>query len=391
MTHSAAPGKTPASETEENMKQPDKPLSIFMQAADFAARHVAMRTDLQTEQEFPADLWREMGRTGLFGAGLPESEGGDGRGYLDLLRCGEAFVRSGLNLGLGMSWIFQQMIARSVLGVFGTPEQCRQYLRAAALGDCTLSFAVSEPGRGASPKTMATKAQTQGESYLLTGEKTYLTNGPIADLFVVVAVTDDASARKGFTAFIVPRGTPGFSITPPLPLNFLKPSPHGGIQLNRCLIPKTSVLGREGNAWEDIVVPLGETEDVVMMGPVLGGMAAQLDLLKAALLEHPAAADRTLQGEWGALHALWQALRSIAYEAAGKLDRGDGSPASAGIAFARIAAEFHADVARWPQRLHIQPPERFGLLQKDMEFLEMLQKRRLQIRQEKIGAALLKT
>ena len=373
------------------MKQPDKPFDMPAQAAEFAARHVAMRTDLQTGQEFPADLWREMGRTGLFRVGLPESEGGDGRGYLDLLRCGETFVRSGLNLGLGMSWIFQQMIARSGVGAFGTPEQCRQYLRTSALGDCTISFAVSEPGRGASPKTLATKAQQQGECYLLNGEKTYLTNGPIADLFVVVAVTDDASARKGFTAFIVPRDTQGLCVTPPMSLNFLKPSPHGGIQLNRCLVPKTSVLGREGSAWEDIVVPLGETEDVVMTGPILGGMAAQLDLLKAALLEHPAAADRTLAGEWGALHALWEALRILAYEAAGRLDRGTGAPAPLGIAFARIAAEFHADVARWLQRLHIQPPERFGLLQKDMEFLEMLQKRRLQIRQEKIGAALLKT
>ena len=370
------------------MKQPDKPFDMPALAADFAARHVACRADLQTEQEFPSDLWRKMGKAGLFRAGLPEEYGGDGGGYLDLLRSGEAFVRSGLNLGLGMSWIFQQIIARSVVGTFGTTEQCRQYLRAAALGNCAISFAVSEPGRGASPKALATKAQQQGESYLLTGEKTHLTNGPIADLFVVVAVTDDTSARKGFTAFMVPRGAQGLFVEPPMPLNFLKPSPHGGIQLNGCLIPKASVLGREGNAWEDIVVPLGETEDVVMMGPVLGGMAAQLDLLNSALRGH--STDRTLQGEWGALHALWQALRSIAYEAAGKLDRGDGSTASAGIAFARFAAEFHADIARWPEQLHLQPPERFGLLQKDMAFLEMLQKRRLQIRREKIGAALLK-
>ncbi len=361
-----------------------------MQAAEFAARHVAPRKDLQTGQEFPADLWREMGKAGLFRAGLPESEGGDGGGYLALLQSGEAFVRSGLNLGLGMSWIFQQVIARFVVGAFGTPEQCRQYLRAAALGDCTLSFAVSEPKRGASPKTMATKAQKQGEFYLLDGEKTYLTNGPIADLFVVVAVTDDTTPLKRFTAFIIPRGAHGLYAEPPMPLDFLKPSPHGGIQLNRCLIPKTSVLGREGSAWEDIVVPLGETEDAVMMGPVLGGMAAQLDLLRIAFREH-ASAEKSLPGEWGALHALWQTLRCIADEAAARLDRGDGSFTPLGIAFARIAAEFHADAARLIERLHIQPSERLGLLQKDMEFLEMLQKRRLQIRQEKIGAALLKT
>ncbi|HPL09556.1 MAG TPA: acyl-CoA dehydrogenase family protein [Smithellaceae bacterium] len=369
------------------MKQPDKPFDMPALAADFAARHVACRADLQTEQEFPSDLWRKMGKAGLFRGGLPEEYGGDGCGYLDLLRTGEAFVRSGLNLGLGMSWIFQQIIARSVVGTFGTTEQCRQYLRAAALGNCAISFAVSEPGRGASPKALATKAQQQGESYLLTGEKTHLTNGPIADLFVVVAVTDDTSARKGFTAFMVPRGAQGLFVEPPMPLNFLKPSPHGGIQLNGCLIPKASVLGREGNAWEDIVVPLGETEDVVMMGPVLGGMAAQLDLLRIALRERSASAEKTLPGEWGALNSLWQALRSIACEAAGRLDRGNESPAPLSIAFARFAALFHADVARFTERLRIEEPERFSLLQKDMEFMEMLQKRRLQIRQAKMGAA----
>ncbi|MCK7507140.1 MAG: hypothetical protein MZV70_25925 [Desulfobacterales bacterium] len=111
-----------------------------------------------------------------------------------------------------------------------------------------------------------------------------------------------------------------------MPLNFLKPSPHGGIQLNNCLIEQKSILGKVGSAWQDIVVPLGEIEDVVMMGPVLGGMAAQLDLLTAAIRENSTSADRALQGEWGALSAFWQTLQTIAYEAAGRLDRSGDSP-----------------------------------------------------------------
>lgn len=369
------------------MKQTDELMNASRRAAAFAARRVAARADLQTMQEFPMDLWREMGDAGLFKIGIGEIHGGTGGGYSDLLKAGETFVRCGLNPGLGLSWIFQQVIARFVVEGFGTPEQCRQHLRAAVLGNCTMSFAVSEPKRGASPKTLATQAEKTETGYVLTGEKTYLTNGPIADLFVVVAATDGAAQRRSFTAFIVPRGTQGLTVTPPMPLNFLKPSPHGGIELNRCPVPETSVLGRAGNAWPDIVVPLGETEDVVMMGPVLGGMAAQLDLLRIALRKHSASAEKTLASEWGALNSLWQALRSIACEAAGRLDRGNESPAPLSIAFARFAAELHADVARFTQRLRIEEPEHFGLLQKDMEFLEMLQKRRLQIRQAKMGAA----
>jgi len=372
------------------MHQPDEPNKKYKQAADFAARHVANRPDLQTGQEFPLDIWRKMGEAGLFNIGITENYGGIGGGYIDLLQVAEAFVKSGGNLGLGLSWLFQQIIARYVMGTFGTPQQCEQYLRAAACGKCTLSFAVSEPQRGASPKTLTTQAKKTKTGYVLNGEKTYLTNGPIADIYIVVAVTDDAVPLKSFTAFIVPRDTQGLTVAPPMPLNFLKPSPHGGIQLNNCFIGESSVLGKKGSAWQDIVVPLGEIEDVVMTGPVLGGMAAQLDLLAAAIRENSMSTDHALQGEWGAPSALWQTLRIIAYEATGRLDRGGDSPLPLGITFARLAAEFHADIAQLSERWKIPVPDQYTDLQRDMESLGKLQKRRLQIRQEKIGAALLK-
>jgi alkylation response protein AidB-like acyl-CoA dehydrogenase len=359
-------------------------------AAAFAAEHVSCRVDLQTGQEFPMDIWRKMGEAGLFKIGIAEIYNGAGGGYLDLLKAGESFVESGYNLGLAVSWLFQQIIAHYVIAAFGTPQQREQYLRAAAEGKCTLSFAVSEPRRGASPKMLTTSAQKRDTSYLLNGEKTYLTNGPIADIFIVVAVTDDTTPRKGFTAFIVPHTASGITVTPPLAMNFLKPSPHGGIKLENCLIGQKSVLGKEGSAWQDIVVPLGEIEDVVMMGPALGGMAAQLNILIDAIRENPTQPDRALQGELGALNALWQTLRIIAYEAAQRLDRGNASPIPLVITFARLAAEFHADIAQMSERWKILSPAFYAYLQGDMESLGTLQKRRLQIRQEKIGAALLK-
>jgi alkylation response protein AidB-like acyl-CoA dehydrogenase len=375
------------------MHQPDEnQIKIYKQAAAFAAEYIACRPDLQTGQEFPTGLWRKMGEGGLFKIGITENYGGIGGGYLDLLKAGESFVKSGYNLGLTVSWLFQQIIARYVVGSFGTAQQRRQYLCAAAEGKITFSFAVSEPGHGASPKTLATQAKKTKTGYVLNGEKTYLTNGPIADIYIVVAVTDDTVPLKSFTAFIVPRDTHGLTVTPPMPLNFLKPSPHGGIELNNCLIDQESILGKVGSAWQDIVVPLGEIEDVVMMGPVLGGMAAQLDLLTAVIRENSTSTDRALQGEWGALSAFWQTLQTIAYEAAGRLDRsGDSpSPLPLGITFARLAAEFHTNIAQLSERWKIPMPNQYTYLQRDMESLGTLQKRRLQIRQEKIGAALLK-
>jgi len=359
-------------------------------AASFAAEYVSSRVDLQTGHEFPMDIWRKMGGAGLFKIGIAEIYGGDGGGYLDLLKAGEAFVKSGYNMGLALSWLYQQIIAHYVISIFGTREQQRQYLLAAAAGKITLSFAVSEPGRGSHPKFLTTKALKQDNVYSLNGEKTYLTNGPIAGIFIVVAVTDETTPQKRFTAFIVPRTTEGVTVTQPLAMNFLKPSPHGGIKLENCLIGKKSVLGKEGSAWRDIVVPLGEIEDVVMMGPVLGGMAAQLSLLTAAIRETLPGTDPALQGDLGALSALLQTLRMMAYEAAHRLDRGNASPIPLVITFARLATEFHAGIGQITDSWKITPPAEYTYLHRDLESLVTLKKRLMRIRQEKIGGALLK-
>ncbi|MDD4358025.1 MAG: acyl-CoA dehydrogenase family protein, partial [Smithellaceae bacterium] len=220
-------------------------------AGAFAAQHVASRLDLQTGQEFPMDVWQKMGKAGLFKIGIARIYGGDGGEYIDLLKAGESFVRNGYNLGLALSWLYQQIIAHYIIRIFGTREQQSQYLLAAAAGKITLSFAVSEPNRGAHPKQLATTARKQGNLYILNGEKTYLTNGPIAGIFIVIAVTDDTTPQKRFTAFIVPRTTEGVTVTQPMAMNFLKPSPHGGIKLKNCRIGRKSVLGKEGNAWRD--------------------------------------------------------------------------------------------------------------------------------------------
>lgn len=368
----------------ENFKTPKNP------AGAFAAQYVASRLDLQTGQEFPMDIWQKMGKAGLFKIGIDRMYGGDGGGYIDLLKAGESFVRNGYNLGLALSWLYQQIIAHYIIRIFGTREQQSQYLIAAAAGKITLSFAVSEPGRGSRPKQMATTARKQGNLYILDGEKTYLTNGPIAGIFIVIAVTDDKTPEKRFTAFIVPRTTEGVTVTKPMAMNFLKPSPHGGIKLENCRIGKKSVLGKEGNAWRDMVVPMGEIEDVVMMGPLLGGAAAQLSLLIAAIREQPSEPDIMLQSELGALHALLQTMRVIAYEAASRLDRNNASPVPLMITFTRTATEFHERITQITDRREITGSFEYTYLHRDIESMVALKKGLMDIRQKKIGSALLK-
>lgn len=371
------------------MEQPSE-LSAREQAAVFARKYVAGRSDLQTADRFPTDLWRKMGEAGLFRIGIAEIYGGTGGGYADLLNAGEAFVQSGFNLGLAVSWLYQQIIAHYIIGVFGTREQREHYLPDAAQGKITFSFAVSEPGRGARPKLLTTKACKRARGYALTGEKTYLTNGPIAGVFIVVAVTGEQTPQKHFTAFTVPRTAEGIAVAAPLPLNFLKPSPHGGITLQDCLVGQDAVLGAEGSAWRDLVVPLGEIEDVVMAGPALGGLSAVLTGLIDALREGTLRPDADVLGELGAASALLQTLRVIASEAAARLDRGGESTIPLMIVFAREAAEFQAGVRRIIDTRGIALPDRYVDLLRDLDATLALKKKLMQLRREKIGAALLK-
>lgn len=359
-------------------------------ASVFAATYIAPRLDLQTGSEFPMDIWQKMGEAGLLRIGLAEIFGGDGGGYLDLLKGGEAFVKSGKNPGLALSWLYQQILARFVIGFFGTTAQLRRYLPAAAAGQIKLSFAVSEPGHGSRPKLLSTRADKHDNMFTLTGEKTYLTNGPIADVFIVIALTDGTSPQKRFTAFIVPRNARGVTVTPLPSMNFLKPSPHCGLRLDDCRLHPDSLLGKEGTAWTDMVVPLGEIEDIVMMGPALGGMTAQLAALTASLVNSPFREDARLQEELGALAVQIQAMRVIAYEAADRLDRGQPPPVALAIAFARMASEFLVAIRGIQDTRNIAVSDEDAYLQRDMEALVNVKKRLLQIRQKKIGVQLLK-
>lgn len=112
-------------------------------------------------------------------------------------------------LGVTVSWLCHLMTARLHMAGRGTAAQRDHWLPRLAAGDSTLSLAISEPGAGAHPKHLATRAVRDGDDYVLDGEKTYLTNGPLADAFLVLAVTGAADGRKTFSAILVPADAPG--------------------------------------------------------------------------------------------------------------------------------------------------------------------------------------
>ncbi len=296
--------------------------------AAFAEAEIARRTDLHQVAEFPRDIWAAMAGRGLLGIGIAdggqgEAKDGDSGGWQEISAAARALARAGGNLGMAMSWATHVVVSRLVIGGFGDARQRALLLPRLARGEITPCVAISEPGAGAHPKRLETRAEPADGGFALTGAKTYLTNGPIADLFVVLAITGEAAGRKQFSAFLVTRDNPGLALTATLPIDFLRPSPHCGIRLEGCRVPASAMLGPEGSAFEDIGMAMRSTEDVTSLGALTGALEHQIALLASLAAAVPAASPtEDFAAALGALAALPAGLGAIAERGAAALDAG---------------------------------------------------------------------
>ena len=295
----------------------------------FAASKVAGR-DLDRE-EFPHDLWRAMGEAGLFRLGLAERFGGSGGGYAGIAASEAALVELGGSLGFGLSWAGHQMTARWFIEGFGSEAQQQEWLPGLAAGRSTAAVAISEPGAGAHPKLLATTATAEGDQVRLDGEKAWVTNGPIADIFVVLAIARLDGERKRYGAWLVPRGAAGLELVAMKPLGFLRPSPHCGLRLGGVRVPAANRLGPVDTAYEAMALPFRDVEDTVGTAALTGALQHLLAKVAAAAEPGEAMAE-TL----GAIAAQVAVMREAARAATAALDaqgpgRGEAAALTMGV------------------------------------------------------------
>lgn len=328
---------------------PLKPFPLVAKTAAFAEKHIAGRTDLAANPAFPHDLWKKMGEAGLCALTVPERFGGAGAGYGLLARSLEALVRSGRSLGMAASVMLNNLVALFAIDRLGSEEQKARFLPGLADGSVIACLAMSEPKTGAHPGRMRTTARRRGDGFVLDGEKAYLTNGPEAGLFVVVAVTGESQGRKEISAMLLPRETPGLTVGADMGLDFLRPSPHGPIKMNGCVIPAENLLGNPGTAWEDLVKPFRTVEDVLMMAAAAGCMDLQLSLLTGIMAAKREPPTLDMVRALGLFASLVCSLRESAFRAADLMDADCLSPEAEQLA---IAGRFMArDVQSLVNRL----------------------------------------
>ena len=254
-----------------------------------AARLIRGREDLRSRRDYPADLWRGLAEAGLLGLTVPEEYGGGGRDLERLAEDCRDMVRHGRSLGAMLAWKVHCTLSFFALARLGDEAQKREWLPRLARGETTLAAAISEPGAGAHPKYLQARAEElPGGGWRLDGEKAWITNGPSAGLFIVVAVKGESGGRKRFGAFLVPADAPGLARTEAGAVEFLRPTGHCGLDLRDVRLPASAELSPDTDIWSAFAKPLRNVEDLLKLGSQQGAMEALLDDAAAAGLEDEA-------------------------------------------------------------------------------------------------------
>jgi alkylation response protein AidB-like acyl-CoA dehydrogenase len=368
----------------------EKGLFFKKKAFDFAQRHIASRPELNSQRQFPSDIWEKMGRENLLGIGIPERFGGQDGDYLSIAAAGMALVEGGNNLGCALSWIIQQIIARFFILGQGSSKQRKTYLPDMAGGKITACLAISEPQGGGHPKYLTTKASYNGTNYIISGEKTFLTNAPVADLFIVFAIEGIDGERKRFSAFFVPKGLEGLTLAEPLDLGFLYPCPHGGIILNRCQASENDVLGRSLSAYEDMALPFREVEDAMMMGPLTGGIKALLHHILGLIKDQGIPLREDLDARLGGIVSTINTLEILTYEASSMLDDDAHHPdlLSLLIFCRRVAAETVEKICELVSFADIRKDPLYEMMTNDLVRSMSIASNVAYIKQKKLGRSL---
>ena len=245
--------------------------------AGTARRLIRHRGDLRARTDYPPDLWRGLAAAGLLGLTVPVRHGGSGWDLARLRGACRDMVRHGRSLGAALAWKSHNTLAHFALVRLGDEAQKRNWLPRLAAGETTLSVAISEPGAGAHPAKLSARAERTGEGWRLTGDKAWLTNGPMAGVFVVVAVTGETGGRKRFGAFLVPADAPGLTRTEAGNVDFLRPTGHCGLRLDGVEVPPAARLAPDRDAYDALARPLRGVEDMLGLGSAQGAMEALTD------------------------------------------------------------------------------------------------------------------
>ena len=212
---------------------------------EFAAKYVdPIAVEIDENSRHPAELFKKLAEGDWLGMPIPIEYGGAGADYLTHIVAVEELSRSCASTGFTVS--IHVGIASMLILLFGNEEQKKKYLVPLAKGQNLGAFVLTEPGAGTDVMAATTTAILDGNDYVLNGTKTFTSNGPTGGTYLVFAWTDKAAGRKGMSAFVIPRETPGMKAGEHFKKMGLRSSQTSEMVFKDCRVPKENLLGKEG-------------------------------------------------------------------------------------------------------------------------------------------------
>jgi len=217
---------------------------------EFAEAEIAPHSArLDEEQEFPFEIFRKLGELGLTGVVFPPEYGGAGLATVEYAIVVEEIAR--VDPGVALSVAAHNSLACNHIFLAGTEEQKRRYLVPLAKGEKIGTWSLTEPTAGSDAGGTKTRAEKDGDHFILNGTKTFATHGSVADVAVVFGVTDPAAKHRGISAFILEKGMAGFRPGKKENKMGCRASDTAELAMEDCRVPRSQLLGKEGEGFRD--------------------------------------------------------------------------------------------------------------------------------------------
>jgi len=242
------------------------------QVVKFATKEILPRVEEHDYKEsFDFESFRKMGEYGILGLHFPEEYGGSSASLVTTCLAGEALGEAGVDGGLCIAYGSHSFLNADTILTYGTEKQKNKYLPKLASGEWIGAMGLTEPGAGSDNASMRTTAIKKGDRYILNGNKMFITNGPIADVLVVYAKTQPKLKHTGISAFIVEKGTKGFSTGKPLKKMGVHSSQTSELIFEDCEIPEENLLGQENNGFF-MAMHIVDWDHTAILAPTIGVM-----------------------------------------------------------------------------------------------------------------------
>ncbi|WP_077623476.1 acyl-CoA dehydrogenase [Sediminibacillus massiliensis] len=302
-----------------NFQLTDEQEMLRTMVRNFAKKEVEpTAVERDEEERFDRAIFDKMAELGLTGIPWPEQYGGIGADYVSYVIAVEELSRVCASTGVTLSAHIS--LASWPLFKYGSEQQKQTFLKELASGEKLGAYALSEPGAGSDVASMKTVAKAEDDEYILNGNKVWITNGGVADIYIVFAKTDQSAGHRGISALVVEKGTPGFSFGKKERKLGIRSSPTTELIFENCRIPKRNLLGKEGEGFKIAMSTLDGGRNGIAaqaLGIAQGALDAAVDYAKEReQFGKPIASNQGISFKLADMATEIEAARLMTYQAA---------------------------------------------------------------------------